>query len=102
MGWRRMWFRRQLYEVRVLEERTYTHLAIQRVDGRPIRSSWDVLQAIKNDAVGKDRYAVEVFPDNNSLVYCSNTRHLWVFPEGKRLSLSPRWERADNSKQSLL
>jgi hypothetical protein len=99
MGYRRMWFRRRLYRVYVVPEAGYTHLLIERADGRPIRSTWDVLQAIKDDAVGADRYAVEVFPDKNSLVYRANARHLWVFPEGQRLALGANWDRADNYHQ---
>jgi hypothetical protein len=54
-------------------------------------AGWDTLQAIKNDVVGTDRYAVEVFPDTSALVNEENMRHLWVFPAGERLPLGPRW-----------
>jgi hypothetical protein len=92
MGWRKMYFKRRLYEVRVIEEVTgFTHIAIKRQDGKPIVASWDVFQAIKNAYVGESCYAVEVFPDQPSLVYQENMRHLWVFPEGERLPLSPYW-----------
>lgn len=92
MGWKKMFFKHRLYEVKVIEEVTgFTHIAIKRRDGKPIVSSWDVLQAIKNEFAGETRYAVEVFPDQASLVYQENMRHLWVFPDEERLPLSPYW-----------
>jgi hypothetical protein len=92
MGWRRMYHKSRLYYVQVLDDLNgFTHIAIKRCDGKPIVATWDVLQSIKNEYAGPDRYAVEVFPDEDSLVYEENMRHLWVFPEGQRLPLSPRW-----------
>lgn len=65
--------------------RTYTteltgdgHLRIRRRDGQPVRCQWDVLQRIKNDVMGKDVVAVEVFPRAEDLVNEQNTRHLWA------------------------
>ncbi len=92
MGWRRMYFKCSLYEIRSFENtKGYTHIAIKRVDGKPIRATWDVLQAIKNEAVGEDAYAVEVFPETDKLVFQENMRHLFVFPPGERLDLHAGW-----------
>ena len=92
MGYKKMYYKRGVYEIRVFEEVTgFLHIAINRKDRKPITATWDVLYAIKNEAVGEDGYAVEVYPDKTCLVYEENMRHLFVFPEGDRLPLGPRW-----------
>lgn len=60
------------------------HLRVLRVDGRD-GISWDDLQRIKNEIVGADRLAVEVYPPEAELVNEVNMRHLWVLPEGMAL-----------------
>lgn len=88
----RFFYKHRLYYIQSFEETSgYTHIAIRRHDGKPIVGGWNTLQAIKNDVVGQQRYAVEVFPETASLVNEENMRHLWVFPEGERLLLGPRW-----------
>lgn len=57
------------------------HLWIRRHDGSMPRS-WSDLQRIKNDMVGPERVAVEVFPPVSELVDGANMAHLWVLPEG--------------------
>ena len=57
------------------------HLIIQRRDGEPISAEWDVLQAIKDDVLGADVFAVEVYPAQNALVNEVNRRHLWSIPK---------------------
>lgn len=54
------------------------HLAIRRHDGTEILG-WDILQRIKNEIVGRDRIAVEVFPAADDLVNEANMRHLFVW-----------------------
>lgn len=63
------------------------HLSIRRRDGRPVQCKWDVLQRIKNDTMGPDVAAVEVFPREADVVNEQNTRHLWVVQE------HPGWTR---------
>lgn len=53
-------------------------------DGSPVRS-WADLQRIKNELVGRERTAVEVFPPDSELVDEARVYHLWVLPEGQRL-----------------
>lgn len=61
---------------------TTLHLAIERFDGEPICCGWDELQAIKNEFLGEDCLAIEIFPPTDTLVNEVNRRHLWAFPQG--------------------
>lgn len=56
-------------------------LAIGRHDNSKVRS-WSDLQRIKNDLVGPERVAVEMFPPQGSLIDQADMYHLWVLPEG--------------------
>jgi hypothetical protein len=58
------------------------HLRIWRCDGAEIVGGWDLLQAIKNEALGEDALAFEVFPPLHDLVDEVPHRHLWVLPGG--------------------
>ena len=66
------------YEVQVMGN----HLRIRRRDGKPVRATWDVLQRIKNDFLGSDVMAVEVFPATEDVVFEANIRHMFLVPEG--------------------
>lgn len=58
------------------------HLIIERHDKEPIRVEWDVIQAIKNEAVGEGFCAIEIYPPEGDVVNEVNRRHLWlVAPE---------------------
>lgn len=61
-----------------------THLWIRAHDGTMPRA-WRDLQRIKNELVGPERLAVEVFPPESELVDSANMAHLWVYPEGYAL-----------------
>lgn len=56
------------------------HIAVRRLDAQPIRS-WAALQRMKNELVGEDRVAVEVFPRASESVD-DGMLHLWVFGPG--------------------
>jgi hypothetical protein len=56
-------------------------LAVKRRDKQPIRT-WRVLQDIKNQIAGDDRYAIEVYPPESEVTDTGNIYHLWVFPKG--------------------
>lgn len=56
-------------------------LMIQRHDQKLIRA-WSDLQRIKNELVGPDRWAAELYPPASNLVDVANMYHLWVFPSG--------------------
>lgn len=56
------------------------HLSINAHDRGPMRN-WRHLQQIKNEIMGEDRWAMEVFPPEDHLTDTSNQYHLWVMPE---------------------
>jgi hypothetical protein len=60
------------------------HLIVRRIDGAAIHK-WHDLQRIKNEIVGPDRVAVEVYPPEEQLVDRANLTHLWVYPPGHEL-----------------
>ena len=56
-----------------------TYLSIKRLDKKSIHD-WRDLQEIKNELVGKNYEAVEIYPNENRLVDTANQYHLFVFP----------------------
>lgn len=58
------------------------HLSINSHDRGPVRN-WRHMQQIKNEVMGEDRWAVEIFPSEDHLADTSNQYHLWVMPEGQ-------------------
>ena len=56
------------------------HLSIKRIDRAPIHD-WRDLQEIKNELVGPDREALELYPAESRRVDSANQYHLWVLPE---------------------
>lgn len=76
-------FTNDIYQVTVQTfgdpENPVFHLSIKRHDRLPIHD-WRHLQAIKNEIVGPDRLAVEIYPEEHRLVDTSNQYHLWVPP----------------------
>ena len=67
-----------------------SHLIIRREDGGPVQCGWDTLQEIKNEMLGVDVCAVEVFPPQDELVDEANRRHLWVIDDNSVPSLIRR------------
>lgn len=56
------------------------HLSIKRLDRRPLGiEHFRDLQRIKNELIGPECVAVEVYPPESQLVDTSNQYHLWVF-----------------------
>lgn len=60
-----------------------TWLSIRRNDRLPVRD-WRELQRIKNEVVGTEAEAVELFPADSRLVDSANQYHLWCGPPGMR------------------
>jgi len=58
------------------------HLSIKRIDKAPIHD-WRDLQEIKNELVGPEREAIELYPAEKRRVDTANQYHLWVMPEGQ-------------------
>jgi len=56
-------------------------LSIKHNQGKAIRE-WKHLQRIKNELVGKEREAVEIFPPESMLTSLDNEHHLFVTPVG--------------------
>jgi hypothetical protein len=56
------------------------HLSIKRVDREPIHD-WRDLQRIKNELVGPEHEAVELYPAESRLVDSANQYHLWVMAD---------------------
>ena len=57
------------------------HLSIKSYD-RSIFVSWQIKQWIKNDIVGEEFEAVELYPAESRLVNGANQYHLWCFAKG--------------------
>jgi hypothetical protein len=68
------------YTVRVRGASPFIQLDIARLDGQPC-TSWREFQQIKNELVGRECEAVELFPAESRLVDTSNQYHLWVNPD---------------------
>ncbi len=52
------------------------HLSIKRIDRAPVHD-WRELQQIKNEIVGPDCEAVELYPAESRVVDTANQYHLW-------------------------
>jgi len=46
---------------------------------------WNVKQEIKNELWGKDRIAIEVFPQEKNLIDVQDIYHLWIMPKGFKM-----------------
>lgn len=57
------------------------HLSIKRLDKRPIHD-WRDLQRIKNELLGTEIEAIELYPAESRLVDSANQFHLFAFPAG--------------------
>jgi hypothetical protein len=70
-----------IFQVALTEDGGWLHINIRRRDGHPIKRDWRVFQDIKNQLVGPEREAVELYPAESRLVDTSNKYHLWVHPD---------------------
>jgi hypothetical protein len=74
-------FQNNLYRVEIADTPpftpTFVHLAISRLD-RGTCNEWADLQRIKNEIVGPEYEAIELFPAESRLVNTGNEYHLWV------------------------
>ena len=67
-------------------------LSIRMRDGSKLRD-WSEFQQIKNDLCGKEREAVEIYPAESRLHDTDNVYHLFVIPEGHRVTYG--WHQRD-------
>jgi hypothetical protein len=88
------------YQVLVVPWGAWTQLSIKRIDQEPVRD-WRDLQRIKNELIGPEYDAVELFPAESRLVDTANQYHLWCsrdpafrFPFGyfERMVAEGLWE----------
>jgi hypothetical protein len=82
-------FINNLYQVNVRKQRPMypewpdmIHLSIKRRDKKPIHD-WRHMQRIKNEILGPEYEAIELYPKESRLVDSANQYHLWVFFDEK-------------------
>lgn len=73
-------FRNDTYEVLLNFGRPFIHLDIRRHDDAAV-TNWRDLQQIKNEIVGPEHEAVELFPAESRLIDTGNQYHLWVYAD---------------------
>ena len=59
-------------------------LAIRRLDHGVIKRDWREFQAIKNQIVGPEIEACELYPAESRKVDATNVYHLWCLPAGQQ------------------
>ena len=75
-------YKNDLYTVQIESCPPFVHLHIHRNDWGPCKD-WREFQLIKNQLVGEENEAVELFPAESRLVDTSNTYHVWVHSDPK-------------------
>jgi hypothetical protein len=66
------------------------HLTICRLDKAPARD-WQAFQAIKNEIVGPEYEAIEMYPAQSRLMDVTNRYHLWVLAPNEGDETPPRF-----------
>ncbi len=79
------------YDILFDEVKGFKHLRIRRIDDAPIHNYMD-MQQIKNDLLGKDVIAIEVYPKSDDFKNGSNTYHLWSWEGMAVPNLSDMYE----------
>ncbi len=69
--------------IRVIQGDAF-HLSIKRIDREPCRD-WRDFQTIKNELIGPECEAVELYPAESRLVDSANQYHLWGTTSTKHL-----------------
>ena len=70
-------YQNDVYTVEVVQRPPFVHLDIRRNDGGPCHH-WHDFQTIKNELVGPEHEAIELFPAESRLVDTAHQYHLWV------------------------
>lgn len=73
-------YQNDTYLVEVKYEKPLIHLDIRRHDFQRC-TEWHDLQLIKNELIGPEYEAVQLFPAESRLVDTGNEYHLWVYPD---------------------
>ncbi len=83
----------QTYTTQLLETSTAAgpvqHLIIRRHDNGEIIANWTTIQQIKDDILGPDTLAVEVYPPEARTIDEANCRHLWTLTRPLPFGLHP-------------
>jgi len=72
------------YAVQYLKRNGFEVLMVRRHDGGS-DYPWRDLQRIKDEVMGPDREAVQVFPKKSEIVDSANMAHIWLIHEDSRL-----------------
>ncbi len=73
-----------LYQINVVyHPGNRAHIMIRRLDRQPIHN-WGHFQEIKNQILGRECEAVEVYPKESGLIDAKNHYHLWGFTTPQR------------------
>lgn len=70
-------YENNLYHVEIMAGQPFIHLDIARRDGGTCKN-WRHFQQIKNELIGPEHEAMEIFPAESRLVDAGNEYHLWV------------------------
>jgi hypothetical protein len=81
------------YDILFDEVNGYKHLRVKRIDDQPIHNYMD-LQEIKNDLLGEDVVAVEIYPKKSDFKNDSNTYHIWTWAKLEVPNLAEMYEYA--------
>lgn len=77
-------YRNEKYQVQVYRyESGLVHLNIRLITGEVIFRDWREFQEIKNQIVGEEIEACELYPAESRKVDTSNKYHLWCLPPGQ-------------------
>jgi hypothetical protein len=71
------------------QENPLWHLTITRRDEAPCRD-WQIFQAIKNEIVGPEYEAIEMYPAHSRLMDTANKYHLWILAPKDNQETPPR------------
>jgi len=58
-----------------------SRIMVRRNDGGT-NVPWADMQRVKNEIMGQERLAIQIFPPESDLVDDANIYHLWVMPDG--------------------
>jgi hypothetical protein len=75
-------YENDIYRVQVKHSPPFIHLNIRRRDKKTC-NEWQDFQRIKNELVGPEHEAIQLFPAESRLVDTGNEYHLWVYVDTK-------------------
>ena len=62
---------------------SFTHLSIRSIENDHYAHDWRDLMRIKNEILGHEREAIEVYPAMSRITDMADQFHLWVMEEGQ-------------------